>query len=431
MRILIVCRLFSGFVESVDNRVWKPTGAPAIYRLLDRLLTDGHEVRLLLCAKDDAAICQDGRDHDVEIDGLPAQVTVLAGPSAVRGWPARLRWHAFEWRQVAVARRVARRFDPDVVYVDRGNLWTAAYFARFTSRPVAYRIMGVIEGLTDAFAGNRPTHQMIRWCLRSPFGLVICSQDGSGGELWLDRMLRPGVPRHLLLNGVDLPEATNADSSGWLSKLGVPPDRTIVLFLGRLEAIKGCDEFLAAFLEANRRAGGGLHAVIVGTGSRLNALRSQVADADAADDVTFVPTLPHREVLTAYAASDIYVSLNRQGNLSNANLEAFRMGACCIVPEGDSATARDVALDKLFGPDVVMRVPSVDHAKELVDAILALHDNPRDRERRGHRTREIANAEIGTWHERMTLELGLLTALAQNRSNMSPVSAGPERTRNA
>lgn len=431
MRILIVCRLFSGFAASIEKGFWRPTGAPAIYRLLDRLLAEGHEVRLALCCKEDDQVCADGRDRDVEVAGLPARVTVIAGPSAVRHLPARLRWHAFELRHVAAARRIARRFDPELVYVDRGNLWTAAYFARFTPRPVVYRIMGIIEGLTDAFAGNRPTHRLTRWCLRSPFDLVICSQDGSGGEHWLDRMLRPEAPRRLMLNGVDLAAENVPASKDWRASHSIPNDRTVVLFLGRLEPIKGCEEFLRGFLAANRQRGGTLHALIVGDGSRLDAMRGMADEVDAAADVTFVPALPHRDVLAAYAACDIYVSLNRQGNLSNANLEAFRMGACCIVPEGDPETSRDVALDALFGPDVVMRIPSTDHTDALAEAILTLHDDPQDRARRGQRTKQIADAEIGTWHDRMTLELDLLAALVRGRQDLRPASSGAERTRNA
>lgn len=431
MRVLIVCRLFSGFASSIESGVWQPTGAPAIYRLLDRLLAEGHEVKLLLCSKQEDRICADGQDHDVEIAGLPARVTVVAGPSAVRRFPARLRWHAFEFRHVVAARKAARKFDPDIVYVDRGNLWTAAWFARFTPRTVVYRIMGIIEGLTDALSGNRPTHLLTRWCLRSPFDLVICSQDGSGGEYWLERMLLPDVPRRLLMNGVDLPEQSGPAAGEWLATLGVPSGKTVVLFLGRLEAIKGCEEFLTAFLEANRRRPGELHALVVGEGSRLDAMRRQADAAGAETNVTFVPALPHREVLAAYAACDIYVSLNRQGNLSNANLEAFRMGACSVVPEGDRQTARDVALDRLFARDVVFRVPSTDHTDELTDAILALHDDPADRARRGQRTKQIADAEIGTWRDRMSVELDLLTALARGRREVRSASSGSGRMRDA
>ena len=45
---------------------------------------------------------------------------------------------------------------------------------------------------------------------------------------------------------------------------------------------------------------------------------------------TFINRLPHEFVFNAHQISDIYVSLNRYGNLSNANLEAMKFGQAMI-----------------------------------------------------------------------------------------------------
>jgi glycosyltransferase involved in cell wall biosynthesis len=408
VRILVITRLHSGFMESVANGVWSPTGAPAIYRLLNYLIECGHELHVVFTCKDDNDIFDDGQDHAVEIAGLRAAAVVLSGHSAARRWPQRIRWQAYEARQILAVRRIAKTFDPHLVYADRGNLWSAAYFARFTKFPVAYRIMGIIEALTDGFAGQRPMQRLIRWCLRSPFDIVICTQDGSGGEVWLDRMLAPNVPRRLLLNGVDMPEADTPTNL----EIALPVDRTIVLLLGRLESIKGCEQFLTAFLVARARRPGQLHALIVGTGSCLESMRAQIIQNEAQDDVTIIPSLPHGDILTAHSNADIYVSLNRQGNLSNANLEAFRMGACAIVPSSDAGSGRDLALDAMFSTDVVLRVSSVDDIEAIAAAIIQLHDHPDERVQRGRQTAETAAVKIGTWNERMALELALLGEIA-------------------
>ena len=37
LKVLYVCRLFSGLEESINNRRWRPTGVPTIYRVIDKL----------------------------------------------------------------------------------------------------------------------------------------------------------------------------------------------------------------------------------------------------------------------------------------------------------------------------------------------------------------------------------------------------------
>jgi hypothetical protein len=49
-----------------------------------------------------------------------------------------------------------------------------------------------------------------------------------------------------------------------------------------------------------------------------------------------------------HARTRIYVSLNKLGNLSNANLESFMAGLCVVIPEADPTEGVDVATDALF-----------------------------------------------------------------------------------
>ena len=102
--------------------------------------------------------------------------------------------------------------------------------------------MGVSPAMWSIANGTTLGARLQRWLLQSPFRLVLCTQDGSGGEFFLRRVLRPSVDLKLLLNGVDM--VTERMVPVW------PKDRTIVLFLGRLETIKGAEEFMQAFLRA-------------------------------------------------------------------------------------------------------------------------------------------------------------------------------------
>ena len=98
---------------------------------------------------------------------------------------------------------LAQQFRPDLVYLDRANIWSASVLSRFSSIPVVLRVMGITPGMHGTIGNQRLDYRILRWAYRAPFAAVICTQDGSGGEVWLNRILRRSTPRFLLLNGVN------------------------------------------------------------------------------------------------------------------------------------------------------------------------------------------------------------------------------------
>ena len=424
MRLLLIVRLYSGFRQSVASGEWAPTGAPTIYKLIEALERRRDELELVLVCKEPSSSIDDRQDRQIRIDGLSSRIWILGGEAALPRWLGRFRWYASELRQAWRNWQLARRLRPDLIYVDRGNLWSAALLARSDDTPVVYRIMGISPGLRDPFAGNKPRQVLMRWFLRSPFAAVICTQDGSGAEYWLDRMLTPGIPRHLWLNGVD-PVAPGGDFDILLSH--IPADCTRVLFVGRLDDLKGCREFIEAFLIAHASVGDRLHAVIVGDGPNRIAMQARVSAADAGRSVTFLGSVAHDRVQDAYRCADIYVSLNRMGNLSNANLEAMLAGCCMIVPAAQPETGADTTTELLFPDDTALRVPGVDDPAAIASAILQLHANPDERRRRGAATKAAADAVIGTWRQRIEREVDLLEELASGRDGVARLTHAASR----
>ena len=50
-RALIVTRLFSGLIKSVINKDWKPTGIPAIYKIIEGMNQSGMKTDVLFLCK--------------------------------------------------------------------------------------------------------------------------------------------------------------------------------------------------------------------------------------------------------------------------------------------------------------------------------------------------------------------------------------------
>jgi glycosyltransferase involved in cell wall biosynthesis len=404
VRILLLIRLYSGLERSIRDRIWRPAGVPTIYKLIEALDAEGEDYRVVFAAKG-ASGWTTVDDVRVEIAGIGQPVVVLAGEAVIPRWLGRFRWIANDLRQTWAMVRIWRRERPDLVYCDRSTAWAAGLLARWQRARTVVRLMGISPGLRAQLRSSRPTGLLTRWAFRAPFAAVVCTQDGSNAPFWLDRIVRPGVKVWNLLNGCDPADAV---------AVADPPlrPRTTVLFVGRLDPLKGCDEFVAAFLKARLHAVDRLRAVIIGDGQRATALRAAVARAGAEADVTFTGLLAHRDVLGFYRQADIYVSLNQMGNLSNANLEAMRAGCCVIFAKSDPQTGRDLDTDELLPPDTVYRIPSGDDVEALAAALLYLHAHPDERRARGHRIKTIADGAVRFWPERIAAELSILRGIA-------------------
>lgn len=412
MKAMVIARVHSGLSAGVIAGRWQPSGSPAVYRLIESLDAAG-ELRLVLGWKGERE--GPARDSTVTLTGLRTPVTVLAGPVSLPGWLRSWRSALGELRHVWKTWRMVRRERPNVVHVDRGNLWTAAILARWSDVPVVYRMLGMSEELCAAYGGQRPRDRINRWMLRAPFAAVVCTEDGSGGRQWLARLLRPGVSQHHLLNGV----ARSAEGdSEWLveARRAIPSGRIVVLCAGRLEQIKGCDDFLEAFLEARAQAPGALHAVFVGAGERESALRQRVTGARADADVLFLGAVPHRQVHAVYRRADVYVSLNRMGSLSNTTLEALAYGCCVVLPTSDPRTFRDLSTEDILPEGTVVRFGTIDDRAKLAATLLRLAKDPASRSKVASAGQAVAAHLLTSWDDRIAWEVSLLHDLSRTRA---------------
>ena len=407
MRVLFVSRLFSGLEASVRDGRWAPAGVPAVYKLMEGLAHGPDDVRFVLAGKGMAPAA----GGNTVLSGFPAPVTVLAGQSGQGAWQGRARPYAMELRQAMEIRRLIRGWSPDVVYCDRASAITGAFFARLTRIPVILRLLGV-SSTRPVIEGDGIYCRTQRWALRSPFAAVVCSQDGSGGEMWLPRVLRPDVPRVLAFNGV---RHGQAETITHPVLAALPRDRTIALFVGRLEPDKGCDEFLEAVVSLRQSHGDRLHAVVVGTGSESDALKGRVEGAGGKDMVTFIDHLPHAQVAEALAVADVYVSLNRYGNFSNANLEALAAGLCVVIPQSQPDLGIDLATDRLVPEQAAVRLPRENETEALAATLARLSDNADERQARSEAAAATAARLIPSWEDRIAAEIGFIGNVARGR----------------
>ena len=126
------------------------------------------------------------------------------------------------------------------------------------------------------------------------------------------------------------------DKRGARNAVGLPVDRPVVLFVGRIQPLKAPDLAIRTVAQIAR---GDVHLVIVGGASgsdgdrEAQRARALVAELGMEDRVRFVPPLPHHILSSYYRAADVVLVPSRSESFGLVALEA----AACGVPVVASA----------------------------------------------------------------------------------------------
>jgi glycosyltransferase involved in cell wall biosynthesis len=310
---------------------------------------------------------------------------------------------------------LAAQFRPDVVYANYTNILPAALLARLGYR-VVLRLMGVQSHHRDIAAGKLP---FFRWQLRSPFAHVVCTEEGSDPSALLPKLVRPGMPWTVRLNGCDARPLPAGQVKDFRSEAGLGA-RSVVLFLGRLEPYKGGLEFIDAVVATLQRLPDCADVVRVGDGPLRAEMEARVAAAGLSARIAFTGSQPHARVNQYLNAADIYVSTNMYGNLSNANLEALAAGACLVLPTSDPEIPLDTVTDRLIPSDVAARYDRTKLPASLADALERLLRNPAEIVRRRERTANLARQVVRLWSEVVESDIALLKSVAPPARSGAP-----------
>jgi glycosyltransferase involved in cell wall biosynthesis len=302
----------------------------------------------------------------------------------------------------------------NLLYIDHANIFFASIAARISKTPVVFRVMGVYPAMRSVMSGKKLAHKFLRWCYKSPFSMVICTQDGSGIEPWLDKALNKNTPVFKLINGVDHNKNINYKNDLLYDSYLIPRDKFLVLYLGKLEKIKGIYDFIEGFFLANKKCNNALHAIIIGCGIEYDNVLTLLHGHSQSSSVTLIERVSHNKIFQFHEISDIYISPNRLANLTNANLEAMTSGDCIVFPMSQSDTSVDTITDKLLDDSAVYRIKFPPTPNRIEKAIVKLFYSPELRSTLSLNVSDQSSKFIGTWSERINKELKLIDTLVDH-----------------
>jgi glycosyltransferase involved in cell wall biosynthesis len=408
LRVLFLARLFAGLKPGLAEGRWNPAGVPAIYHLLEGLYADPEvDLMTVFCVKEaDARFAKRIRRRIAGIgDTIILPYRTWLGPQT-----RSLNTAATELDSAARILALAARFRPDLVYASYATLLPAALLAS-AGYKVVLRFLGVVPHHRQIASGGSP---VFRFLLRSPFAYVLSTEDGSDPAAVVPKLLRPGTPWSVRLNGCDAGlrggEAPASDTAEDAR------ERPVVLFVGRLEPYKGALDFIEAALALLKSMPDGADFILVGDGPLKAEMQGRVEAAGGSARIRFVGSKPHAEVARYLAQADIYVSTNMYGNLSNANLEALGAGTCLVLPTSDMALPLDTVTDTLIPGDVARRYDRNGLPGSLAETLGDLIRSPAEIAERRVRTAELARKLLKPWAQSVAEDLALLKSIARRSS---------------
>jgi glycosyltransferase involved in cell wall biosynthesis len=206
--------------------------------------------------------------------------------------------------------RFAREHDIPAVLLDHGSAWLT--FGR----------SGALDAAAHAWERRMTARDV---SLGATFAGI-----SEKSAAWLSTF---GITTSLVIpNAIDA-VAFRGESSGrdFRFELGVPNDKTLIAFVGRLAPEKGPERLLAAV----RQLGEGYAAVLAGEG----ALRSQL-EKDLPANAYLVGNLSHPDLSALLSQANVFCLPTRSEGFCTSLLEAGAWGVPCVVP--DVGGAREV-----------------------------------------------------------------------------------------
>lgn len=361
MRILFLTSFYSGLKKSIETGLWKPTGMPAIYKLIERL--EEKDIPFDYCFIDKTAIY----NKEYKVDYFENSKFYVVGCKLKNNLPeilTKVFARIIYLRIIYSFLKQIKAKKYDVVYIDRSNVSAFLVIHYFFKIKGVLRLHGI--GL-QYLKFRRRRGYFIKNILnffsyKLPFKYIIASRDGTPVNEFLSTFTSKKSKKVVLLNGVDFKEGAN-------KKEPIKNQTINFLFVGRLEKDKGIIEIIECFkkIKIENKTKSTLR--IIGGGSLEHFVKKESIEEP---HINFLGTISHKEVKEYYKISDVFISFNHLGNISNVVLEAIKYNLLIITFEKDLNKEKDVDSNRFLGDNVlyVKREEAVKSLARIIDTIV-------------------------------------------------------------
>lgn len=213
--------------------------------------------------------------------------------------------------------RIARRIQPDII---QGQSISCGALAAFAGRLLGIPAVAYVQGLDLYESGLWAQRTYVRWALTRCDAVVTVTDD-----LQRRAQALSGREPIVIPHGLKRREAHGLDRSTARGQLGLPADRPIVLYAGRLIALKGIPHLIRAFSQVRTQIPDAM-LVIVGDGEQRPELEALAADLGMSTSIIFAGGRPHQDVIRFMRAADLFVLPSLIESFGIVLLEAMSCG---------------------------------------------------------------------------------------------------------
>lgn len=286
-----------------------------IHSVAQGLIDFGHTVRVLTFQHDDGRA-----DGETKIDRV-----------SVRYLP----WRGRGLRQIPLAWDVMRREIVPAQVVHCYGLYTALIpLATQAANRAGVPVVQEPLGMYPPRARNQPAKNLYnRWITRRLFNgaaAIIAASESEAADL------KRFVPHANIVhrpNGIDLKAYASLPSGDELRRIwNIPPEKKIVLFIGRISPIKNLEELVQAFARASLTD---CHLVMVGPSEPQyeKRLRALVHRENIRATVLLAGPLYDDQQKAALAIADLFVLPSTSESFGNAAAEAVAAGVPVLLTQ--------------------------------------------------------------------------------------------------
>jgi len=394
MKILFLTSFYSGLKKSVETGFWKPTGMPAIYKLIERL--EEKNIPFDFCFIDKTA--KDTKEYN--IDYFKSSKFYVVGCKKKIKLPKILN---FFFLKIIYLKKIykflkqiqAKKYD--LVYIDRSNVSAFIIVHYFFKIKGILRLHGI--GLQYVKFKKRRSYFIKNilnyYSYKLPFKTIIASRDGTPVHEFSLKFTNKKSNKIVLLNGVDSTEFSNEKETDNKNTINF-------LFVGRLEKDKGIIEIIKSFQNHNLK--NDISLTIIGDGNLKEFVKEQTLNQN---HINYLGPLPHSEVKHFYMNSDVFISFNYLGNISNVVLEAIKFNLLIITFEKDIKNEKDIDSNNFLGENV-MYVNRNNAVSQLKNRITLLFENQNILQEYKLKIEMNLLPKIPSWKKRIDREIEII-----------------------
>lgn len=323
----------------------------------------------------------------IRIPGIPWYNKLEAGPS----------WHKpyLDVLLMLKAYNIARTFRPDIIHAHLHEGALVGYLLKLVLRlPLLFDYQGSLSGESlnhGFFRDGSLLHRIFRGLERAinnfADGIVTSSGEGRS-ELIREFGMSPGKVT-TLIDGVDTDYFRPCDKPSARSRLGVPLDSKVVVFLGLFNQYQGVDLLLEAIPLVKKRIPD-VHFLLMGYPDA--EYRRMASGLGISDLITFTGRVPYDSASFYLGAGDVAVSPKLARTEANGKL--FNYMACGLPTVAfDSVINREILGDCAAYADY-------GSAGSLADSVITLLEDEARASLLGMRSRQRSE-EVHCWSTRI------------------------------